>query len=119
MKDNFGSQRPDAGSRFAERRSVPRFEFVAPVEITDPIKNTHIEGHVTEISQNGCFAEFSSLVTTNSIIRLRIQKGAGAFETWARVVYNRAGAGLGLLFIDTAPDQWKLLAAWLVGLKSI
>jgi hypothetical protein len=57
MKDNFWSQPPNAGSRFAERRSVPRFEFVAPVEITEPIKKTHISGGVTEISQRGCFAE--------------------------------------------------------------
>ena len=44
MKDYFWSQPPNAGSRFAERRSVPRFEFIAPVEITEPIKKTHISG---------------------------------------------------------------------------
>jgi hypothetical protein len=117
MKNNFGSQGPDAGSRFAERRSAPRFEFVAPIEIIDSITRTHISSRVTQISQNGCFAEVPSPLTDNSIIQLRIQRDEGAFETLARVIYNRPEVGLGLLFIDTAPDQLKLLAAWLDELK--
>jgi hypothetical protein len=117
MKHNFRSQRPDAGSRFAGRRSVSRFEFIAPVAIIDPVTKTHISGSVTEISQRGCFTEVPSPLTDDSIIQLRIQRDEGAFETWARVIYNRPGVGLGLLFIDTAPDQSKLLAAWLDGLK--
>jgi hypothetical protein len=117
MKNNFGSQGPDAGSRFAERRSAPRFEFVAPIEMIDSITRTHISSRVTQISQNGCFAEVPSPLTDNSIIQLRIQRDEGAFETLARVIYNRPEVGLGLLFIDTAPDQLKLLAAWLDELK--
>jgi hypothetical protein len=53
-KSRFGATPPDAGSRFGERRSVPRFAFIAPLEIHEPITHTHVSGHVTEISQKGC-----------------------------------------------------------------
>jgi hypothetical protein len=117
MKDNFWSQPPSAGSRFAERRSVPRFEFVAPVEITEPIKKTHISGRRYRNQPKRLFCRSPAPLADNSIIQLRIQRDKGAFETWGRVIYNRPGVGLGLVFIDTAPDQSKLLAAWLDGLK--
>jgi hypothetical protein len=119
MKDTYGRQHPDAGSRYAERRAAPRFELVAPVEITEPISKTYTEGRVVDVSQHGCFAEVVSSLTKNSIVQLRIRRDEGAFETWARVVYNRPDIGLGLFFINTTPDQGKLLASWLVGLKEI
>jgi hypothetical protein len=109
-------QIPDAGSRFADRRSAPRFAFVAPVEMVDPITKTRASGQIIEISQHGCFAEVPNPPTIGSVIQLRIQN-VGAFETWARVVHNRSGIGLGLRFIDTAPDQARLLTVWLEELQ--
>lgn len=103
----------DAGSRFAERRVFPRFEFDAPVELTDPVRRTHISGRVTEIGQLGCFAESESLLTVNSVVQLRIHKAEKVFETWARIVYIRLGVGMGLRFIDTAPTEMNLLVSWL------
>lgn len=103
----------DAGFRFAERRSVPRFGFVAAVELIVPLETTHISGRVTEISQHGCFAEVDDLLTINAFVQLRIHKGGHVFETWARVIYSRPGNGVGLCFIDTALDQTKALERWL------
>ena len=117
MKGNFWSQPPNADSRFAERRSVPRHDFVAPIENTVPIRKTHISSDVTEISQRDCFAEVPRSLADNPIIQLRIQRDESTFETLGRVIYNRPGIRLGLVFIDTAPDQSKLLPAWLDGLK--
>lgn len=113
MTNTFFGQIPDAGSRFANRRSAPRFAFVAPVEVTDPITKTQASGQVVEVSQHGCFVEVPNPPTVGSVIQLRIQKNADAFETWAQVVHNRSGIGLGLRFIDTAPEQARLLTVWL------
>jgi PilZ domain len=108
---------PDAGSRFGERRAVPRFAFIAPLEIDEPITGTHMSGRVTEISQKGCRAEVANPLPVNSIIQLRISSHECVFETWARVIYDRQGVGMGLFFIQTAVDQSKLLEAWLAELK--
>jgi hypothetical protein len=110
-------QTPDAGSRFAERRLVPRFAFVAPIEMTDPVSKSHIVGRATEISQHGCFAEAENLLPVDCIVQLRIHSGGDVFETWARVVYHRSEIGIGLHFIDASPDQKELLTSWLEGLR--
>lgn len=119
VKDCLRSQHLDAGSRFPERRSVPRFAFIASVEMTDPVTKTRIVGRATEIGQRGCFVEAENLLTIDSIIQMRIHKSGDVFESWARVVYTRSASGMGLQFIDTAPEQAKLLTGWLEGLKEI
>jgi hypothetical protein len=113
MTNSFEARTPDAGSRFAERRVFPRFPFVAGAEMTDPLTKAITSGRVTEISQSGCFAEISNQPAAGSVIQLRVQKDEDAFETWALVVYNRPRLGSGLRFIDTPPDQLKLLISWL------
>lgn len=113
MKDRSWNQPPDAGSRFAERRSVPRFAFSAAVVLTDPFTKTDISGRITEISQKGCLAEVHNPLPPNSVVQLRVEPDERSFHTWARVIYDRPGFGLGLLFIGTAPDQSNLLASWL------
>jgi PilZ domain len=118
MGDRFSiSSSPDAGSRFPGRRSVPRFEFIAPVEIIDPVSKTHISGSVTEISERGCFVEIPNPLPVNSVIQLRIRRDDGLFETWGRVMHSRHGIGMGLFFIRTAPGQTKLLKTWISGLE--
>jgi hypothetical protein len=111
-------EQPDAGSRFAQPRSIPRFTFIAPVEITDSITKAQIQGRVTEISQHGCFVEVSKPLQLSSVVQLRIPRGDSAFHTWARVIYDRANVGFGFLFINTHSDQSKLLEIWLRGLEA-
>jgi PilZ domain len=111
------SHPPDAGSRFAERRAVPRFAFVASLEIDEPLSNTRISGRVTEISQKGCRAELADALPVNSFIQLRIKRDGDVFETWARVIYDRQGVGMGFLFVRTGAEQSAVLETWLVELQ--
>jgi PilZ domain len=106
----------DAGSRFAERRTAPRFKFKATIEVTDPVTKTHTSGRVTEIGQHGCFAEVANPPPVQSIVQVRIAKDKNEFKAWALVVYHRA-SGIGLHFLDTAQDQFELLTVWLENLK--
>ena len=115
MRKIIETKTPDAGSRFAERRSAPRFAFITPLEMTDPITKSHSAGRVIEISQHGCFAEAENLLTVDSVVQLRIHKSGdvNVFETWARVVHSRSGIGMGIHFIDTPPEKAGLLKGWL------
>jgi hypothetical protein len=119
IKTNLGPHSPDAGSRFASRRSVPRFSIVASVEISDPIVKLRTSGLVTDISQNGCFLEAVNLPAVNSVVRLEIRNDGSRFEAWAHVVYNRSGTGIGCRFINTEPEQAKLLQIWLKSLQPL
>jgi hypothetical protein len=106
----------DAGSRFAERRTTPRFRFNATMEVTDPVTKAHTSGRVTEIGQHGCFAEVENPPPVQSIVQVRIAKDKNEFKAWALVVYHRA-SGIGLHFLDTAEDQFELLTVWLENVK--
>ncbi len=111
------SHPPDAGSRFGERRAVPRFAFIASLEIDEPLSDTRISGRVTEISQKGCLAQVANPLPANSFVQVRIKRDETVFESWARVIYYRQDVGMGLLFIRTAADQLKVLETWLAKLQ--
>ena len=106
-------QIPDEGSRFADRRRFPRFAFGASAEIAEPIEKLRFLGRAIQISQGGCFVELSEAPTVNLTAQLRIDKGVESFGTWVRVIYNRPSSGVGLRFMATAPDEMKVLRAWL------
>lgn len=103
--------RPDF--RLTGRRTVPRFKFDGLADMMEPITKAHTFGRITEISKRGYFAEVPTAPAASQIIQLRIAKGGEIFTTLARELYNRAGSGVGLRFIDTTPDQAMVLTAWL------
>jgi PilZ domain len=118
MKKSFSKRRLGTGSRPDLRRSCPRFAFSAPVEIVNPITKTRMSGHVTTLSQQGCFAEVSSVQIVGSVVQLRIENGEDVFQTPAQVIHNRLGVGVGLCFLGTTPEQSISLRLWLDQLKT-
>ena len=107
------NQSRDEKLAFRERRSIPRFEIEAPIELSDPSTRARILGRVTEISQDGCFAEIPNVLKVDFVARLRVYRSGRTFRCWARVIHNRSRNGIGLHFIHPAPDQAKLLSGWL------
>ncbi|HKS81996.1 MAG TPA: PilZ domain-containing protein [Candidatus Acidoferrales bacterium] len=104
--------RPDAGARYAERRCVPRYPFIAAVEVFEPVSRTSLEARITEISTRGCYIDTQNPMPMNSVIQIRIVRDVGKFETWGRVAYSQEGLGMGIAFLQTAPDQQKIIDSW-------
>ena len=113
-EDLFSS--PDAGTRFAVRRSVPRYPFIARVEIVEPISKDQLEGRITEISLKGCFTEVPNPMQTNTIIRISILHENGTYEMWGRVAYARSGAGMGVAFLQMYPENEAAIRDWIAGI---
>jgi hypothetical protein len=107
--------RLDAGTRFPDRRAAPRFAFDAHLEMTDPVEHSQTTGRVTVLSQKGCFARTQAPMAHGTVVQIRIQHDGAAFETWARATPNHpeTETGVVLVFMDTPPEQAKILAAWL------
>jgi hypothetical protein len=112
--------RLSAGTRFPERRAAPRFAFDARVEMIDPVDQKHISGRVTVLSQKGCFARTQTPMAHRAVVQVQIQNDGAVFETWARATPNhpQMETGLVLVFMDTSPEQAKVLAAWLDALAA-
>jgi hypothetical protein len=109
---------PDAGARFAERRAVPRFPFVAPLDILEPITRTHLSASTSEIGARGCHVDTASPLPPNTVVQISIQRDDASFQTWARVVYAHEGRGMGVQFFETLPEQERILRQWIAELAA-
>jgi hypothetical protein len=112
---NVATGRLAAGARFPERRTAPRFEFDARLEMTDPVEHKQIAGRVTVLSQKGCFGRTETPLNHRGVVQARIRKDDTVFETWAWATpsHPETETGVVLVFMDTPAEQAKVLAAWL------
>lgn len=100
----------------AERRRYPRYSFFAAAEFLEVLEaesGNRIDTSVTHLGQRGCYlkTERTLPIGTNAIVR--IKKGERVVEVCARVVYSKAGDGMGLEFSPIEPEQFQILEEWL------
>jgi|HubBroStandDraft_1064217.scaffolds.fasta_scaffold337527_2 hypothetical protein len=109
---------PEAGSRFAERRSVPRYPYVAGALIIEPLTQTRLSAQTSEISAKGFYIDKLDELPKNTVIQILIHRNSGVFKSWARVVYVEPGIGTGIAFFDTLPAQQQTIAEWIAEIGS-
>jgi hypothetical protein len=108
----------EAGGRFAQKRSVPRYRFASRVTVLEPISGLEFAGRTSDISLKGCFVESVDQFPLNSIVQVRIEAASEAFETWGRVAHVHRALGTGVSFPQIAPDQQLILHTWVGIAKS-
>src|SRR5207245_8261207 len=86
-------------------RSVPRYRFVATAVVTELSSGTRLPARTSELSINGCYIDTLNPFPDAALVRLRIIKDDRVFETPGRVLYCHPGFGMGIVFIDSTPDQ--------------
>jgi hypothetical protein len=99
-----------------KQRAVRRCPFVASAEVVDLSSDTRISGRTSELGVGGCFIKTPDPFPEGTLVRLRIFRDQGVFETKAKVVYSHSiqlGSGMGLTFKEMAPSQRSLLEDWL------
>ena len=117
MVDSAGSP-TDSGNSFRERRTVPRYSLIAAAEIIEPVSGVRISGRVSEVSRRGCYIDLLNTLPTQTPIRIRIMRDQGTFETPGKIIYAQDGMGMGIGFLDTPPDQLKILDSWIAELSA-
>lgn len=116
--DDSVSSATGSGTPHRERRAVPRYSLIATVEIIEPASDMHFSGRISEISRKGCYVDILNPLPEGTLIRLRISRDQGTFTTPGRIIYVQEGMGMGVVFVDPAADQLKILDSWLVELNS-
>lgn len=101
---------------YREKRTVPRYSFIAHVEVVEPASDTHISGRVSEISRKGCYIDVLITLPPGTIIQLKVVRDQGTFSTKGKIIYAQDAMGMGVAFLDIAEDQLKTLDAWLAEL---
>ncbi len=104
---------PSVALAGADRRIHPRYEFVAAVVVRVAESGARIETRVRDLSQQGCYVDTNNPLPLGTATDVRITKGTQLFEARTRVVYSRAGKGMGLMFTALEPEQLRTLETWL------
>jgi len=99
----------------ADRRTHPRYEFTAAVEVVTAGmgSGTRIETRVRDLSQQGCYVDTDTPFPLQTVTDIRMTKRGQKFEARARVVYSQVSKGMGLVFTAVAPEQLVTLETWL------
>jgi hypothetical protein len=97
----------------ADRRTHPRYEFLAAAEFVTAESNSRMVTRVRDLSQQGCYVDTNNALPLGTVTDVHIAKGAQLFEARARVVYSRPAKGMGLVFTGVEPDQLLTLETWL------
>jgi len=103
----------------AERRTHPRYAFVAAVEVVADDPGARLKTRVRDLSQQGCYVDTDNPFALGTATDVRITKGVESFEARARVVYNQPGKGMGLMFTAVEPEQLGTLNTWIAESREI
>src|ERR1700680_3157309 len=99
----------------AARRKQVRYKFAASCALVAEASGENSTGRVRDISPQGCYVETKICFPMGTIAKIAVTQGAKSFEARVKVVFSRAGTGMGLLFAGVAPTQLPILEAWLTG----
>jgi hypothetical protein len=102
----------------AKRRSVRRCPLVASAEVTELRSAALLSARISELGLWGCYVDALNPFPQGTLVGLRILRDQGVFETKAKVVYCDPRFGMGLAFMEMAPDQRSLLETWLAEIVS-
>jgi hypothetical protein len=100
------------------RRSVLRCPLVASVEVTDLHSGTRLLVRISELGVGGCYVDALTPFPEGTLIKLRIVRDQGAFESNGKVVYTHANFGMGVAFTDLTFDQQSILEGWIAEIVS-
>ena len=115
---SFSGSPANPGGPYPEHREVPRFTFIAHIDLREPRTDMRITGRISEISRKGCFVDVLVTFPPGTNMNMRITCDQGSFETKSRIVYVHEGMGMGVTFVEPAADQLKILDDWLSQLSS-
>jgi hypothetical protein len=100
-----------------ERRRSVRSSFTAAVAAVEPVSQTEIDSHTTDVSADGCYVDTMNPFPAQTDINLRLTKNGKSFHAKARVIYCQTGMGMGLLFTEIAPAQRPIIERWFAELR--
>ena len=103
---------------WTNQRSVRRCPLVASAEVTDLHSGTRLSARISELGVGGCYVDALTPFPEGTLVKLRIIRDQGAFESSGKVVYTHANFGMGVAFTNVRVDQRSILEAWIAEIVS-
>jgi hypothetical protein len=106
--------RDDAPDRptVAERRSHRRHPSSITTEVIEPRSRIRLTGRATDLSNGGCYVDTMSPFPVRTAVLIRLTSEGRSVQGKAQVVYENAGMGMGLAFVDLGPEQAACVQEW-------
>ena len=104
--------------QWTNQRSVLRCALVSSAEVTDLHSGTRLSARISELGVGGCYVDALTPFPEGTLVKLRIIRDQGAFESNGRVVYMHANFGMGVAFTNVTSDQRSILEAWIADIVS-
>jgi hypothetical protein len=106
--------RDDAPDRptVAERRRDRRHASSITAEVIEPRSRIRLTGRATDLSNGGCYVDTMSPFPVRTAVLIRLTSEGRSFQGRARVVYENAGMGMGLAFVELGPEQAACVQEW-------
>ncbi len=108
----------DQGGASANRGLAHRGPFVALAELVEIKTGERITAQTTQLSSGGCYTGALNPFAEDTAVRVRLSKDGKVFESAGRVLHVHAEFGMGIVFENVAPEQQRVLDAWLAGSAS-
>jgi hypothetical protein len=81
-----------------ERRTSPRYAFIAEADVTVIATNTTLKARTTDTSIDGCFLDMLNPSPEGTDVRVKISLDGSTFEALGVVVLVVANLGMGIAF---------------------
>jgi hypothetical protein len=103
----------EKNSQPRKERSARRCTLVASAEVTELGSETRLLGRISELGAGGCYVDALNAFPEGTLVKVRILRDQGHFESTARVAYCDPSFGMGLAFTDVPPEQRSILEEWI------
>lgn len=97
-----------------ERRSSPRYPFIASAELVEQASDTRMSSRVSELGLHGCYLDMMNPFPQGTKVLIKIFTDNDFFESLATVMYSQHNMGMGVKFEDVKPHFVTVLNQWLL-----
>lgn len=102
----------------SERRSGPRYQFIAEAEVVEINSGMKLKAKTGDISIGGCFLDMINPSPEHTEVLLTIFWEGTKLIAFGRVVFVVPNLGMGVSFTSVEPNQLATLQKWLAELSA-
>ncbi len=96
-----------------DRRVAPRYPLIFAAEVTEVSSGAELTARTADVSRTGCYIDTLNPAPPGTQILVRLTHNDENFETAGRVIYESPGLGMGVAFVNVAPEQQARLDRWI------
>lgn len=96
-----------------ERRAAARKPIITTAQVVELASGARLKARSCDLVIHGCYVDTLNPFPTDTLVRIRLEKGRSSFEANGRVVYRLTGLGMGIAFLDMTPENKVILETWL------